>query len=182
MKFYTTKITWRYKEEVMTDYYLGKRIQLGRHVEGLKMWGASFHIKGSSTWRGVHHDEKQVWYRGWAYNVLKTNNQLFSETRLTVRTGSPIITLSNIDRERYYRNVEVLRVEHRGRVSYEKPEEIPEMIQGTTAPMSHPYKCPSERCGFGGDKTKDEIVRHLIEHQKAYDLLEHEYPDLTWRN
>ena len=190
-----TKIVWKHKEHILTDYYLGKRIQLTQHIPGLSIWAVSFHRRNSYVWRGLGHNETKPWYKGWDYTVIKTPkdqgnkattvSRPFADTRLTFRFGKYIVTFCNIDRERYYRNSEILSVSHWGKVKYLKPEpviEAPNMIQASTNPMEYPYSCPCERCDWGGDKTKDEIVNHVVDHAKQYELLETYYPDLTWRN
>ncbi len=176
---WSTKIIWKHKQWVLTDYYLGRFIQLTKHIPGLSIWSVSCHRKGSHNWHGYGHDNQKPWYRGWTYRKIETPfiHPPYKQTRMTLRFGKYIVTLCNLDREAYYRTSEILSIHHWGKLVFTRPE-----VFEHDGVEKRFYECPMPRCEFGGAKSKEEIGNHMHAHTAASIMLDKAYPSLSWKN
>ncbi len=184
------QIIWKNKDnEIMADHSILNLLHITRHFKGVNIWGTSFCKKGSYSWWGLHHNNEKPWYRGWVLEKIPTpkDGDPFKSTRWTMRWGKPIITFTRFgkaQRKKYYNNCKILcTITWAGKVDfieYRVIEEQPEIKEPAEGLFS--YECPAERCCWKGDKTKEEIINHVNGHARQYDLLDSEYPDMTWRN
>lgn len=148
-------ITWMWRNKVMTDYYLLPWLQFSKHFEGVKHWSYTFHWKGSNTWH-INFKRKTAEGEG------------FKSTRLTFRLGQRIIVIGRVDRERYYKDVHIIKETRWGKVIFEY---VPPLFgaQNGMMPMSV-------------DAAPEDIKAAIVKQKKDYEHLDKAYPENTWRN
>ncbi len=143
-------IKWEWRGQIMTDYFPVSWLQVSRHFEGHKYWSWEFHWKGSNAWyrnfRRYNTDRKF----GWA------------KTRLTFRFGKHIMVIGIVDMVKYYKDVKVLEIKYRGKVTYK----------------CKPLSLDIKKTPF----VPDDVVKAVDDMKKMYYLLNKDYPDNSWRN
>ncbi len=151
-------ITWEWRGQIMTDYFIFWWLQFSKHFEGQKHWSWEFHWKGS-----------KAWYCNFRRHTAMGESRGFKSTRLTVRFGKRLMVVGNVDMERYYKDVTVTKVVHRGKVTFLL---IPKTFTKKTI----------DDLGEAMETMKKNSEEAVEKMKKGYDHLCHEYPDNTWRN
>ncbi len=144
-------ITWEWRGQVMIDYFVFWWLQFSSHFEGQKHWSWEFHWKNS-----------KAWYCNFRRHTAMGESRGFKNTRLTVRFGKRLMVVGSVDMERYYKDVTVVKVVDKGKVTF----------------LKH-YSAEPDKVLYNAEKDLNEAVEKM---KKGYDHLSHEYPDNTWRN
>lgn len=99
------EVQWRYKGELMRDFWPWKWLSISRHFSGTKVWSWEFHWKGSDVW---YHNFKRH------HGKVPWNRLAWKATKLTLRLGRYIIGVGKIDRNYYYGKINVLVIKKGG--------------------------------------------------------------------